>query len=112
MAAATVTIGPYTVGEKPPPLVYTFLDSAGVAVNLTGYTAVFNHRPVDGESAAGLASVTTPLAGQVTHTWTGAELTTPGDHWAEFWVGNTVNRLCSLRILYSVRAAVGPVPSI
>jgi hypothetical protein len=112
MAATSVTIGPYVQGEKPPPLVYQFLDSAGAAINLTGYTAVFNFRPVDGTSTAGLATVTTPLTGQVTHTWTGAEFPSAGDFWAEFWVGNTVQKFCSLRLEYNVRVAVGPVPSI
>jgi hypothetical protein len=112
MSASSVTIGPYVVGGKPPPLVYTFLDSAGAAINLTGYTAVFNFRPVDGTATVGAATVTTPLTGQVTHTWTGAEFEAPGDHWAEFWVGNTTNKFCSLRLEYSVRAAVGPVPAI
>lgn len=111
--ADSVTIGPYVVGSKPPPLVYQFLDSAGAPINLTGYTAVFNFKPVDsGTATAGSATVTDPTNGRVTHTWTGAEFPVPGDHWAEFWVGNTVQKFCSLRLQYNVRAAVGPVPNI
>lgn len=113
MSVPSVVIGPYVVGEKPPPLVYQFLDSAGAAIDLTGYTAVFNFRKVDGTaSTAGLATITSAATGHVTHTWTGAEFPEAGDHWGEFWVGNTVQLFCSLLLKYNVRAAVGPVPSI
>jgi hypothetical protein len=113
MSVPSVVIGPYVVGGKPPPLVYQFLDSSGVAIDLTGYTAVFNFRSVDsGVATAGAATITAPLTGHVTHTWTGAEFPTSGDHWAEFWVGNTVQLFCSLLLKYNVRAAVGPVPAI
>jgi hypothetical protein len=56
--------------------------------------------------------VSAPLAGEVTYAWTGAEILTPGRHWAQIWVGNTTNRFASLRMDYSVQASVGPVPSI
>jgi len=111
---ADITIGPYVVGEKPSPLEYQFLDSAGAPMNLTGYTAKFVTRPVDDESAVATynATVTDPTLGKVTYPWAGTELTTPGMHWAEMWVGNTTNRYASLRMRYSVRASVGPIPSI
>lgn len=113
MAATSVTIGPYVVGEKPPPLVYQFLDSSGAAIDLTGYTAVFNFGPADsGSPTAGAATITSPSTGHVTHSWTGTEFPVPGEHRAEFWVGNTVQLFCSLLLKYTVRAAVGPVPTI
>lgn len=114
MASDTITIGPYVVGEIQSPLQYTFLESDGSPMNLTGYTAKFVTRPVDDESAVATyaASVSAPLAGEVTYAWTGAEILTPGRHWAQIWVGNTTNRFASLRMDYSVQASVGPVPSI
>jgi BppU N-terminal domain len=112
--ASDITIGPYVVGEKPVPLEYTFLESDGTVLNLTGYTAKFVTRPVDDPSAVATysATVSSPAAGVVTYTWDGTELVTPGSHWAELWVGNTVNRYASLRMTYSVRQSVGPVPAI
>lgn len=111
--ADSVTIGPYVQGGKPPPLVYQFLDSSGAAIDLTGYTAVFNFRAVDsGAATVGAATITAPTTGHVTHSWTGAEFPTAGDFWAEIWVGNTVQLFCSLRLQYNVRAAVGPIPNI
>jgi len=114
VASETITIGPYVVGEKPAPLEYTFLESDGTPLNLTGYTAKFVVRPVDDPAAVTEvdASVTDPTGGTVTYTWSGTELSTPGDHWAEFWVGNNTNRYASLRMTCSVRQSLGPVPAI
>lgn len=108
-----VIIGPYTVGEKPAPLVYQFLDHTGAAVDLTGYTAKFQfHRSDSAAVTVRDAVVTEPSLGKVTYTWTGMEFITPGKWWFEFWVGNTVNLLASKRLDASVRAPVGAPPSI
>lgn len=111
-SAPSVSIGPYVVGEIQAPLEYQFLDAAGAAINLSGYSARFICRPVDGSPTTANASVTDPTAGKVTYTWTGAELSEAGPHWAEFWVGNTTNRYASLRLEFEVRVPVGPVPAI
>lgn len=110
--ADTLSIGEHTVGEKPAPLVYQFLDSAGAPIDLTGYTAAFHYQRSDGTASTGLATVTDPSNGKVTHVWTGAELSTPGMWWCEFWVGNTTNKLASKRLEALVRASVGTAPAI
>jgi hypothetical protein len=110
--ADTQSIGPYTTGEKPAPLEYQFLDSAGSPMNLTGYTAEFHYQRSDSTATVGAAVVSDATAGKVTHTWTGSELSTPGTWWCQFWVGNTTNRYASQRLEAVVRAAVGTVPSI
>ena len=113
MASSSTVIGPYVVGEKPAPLEYTFQESDGSAMDLTGYTAKFIVRPADGTPATTYnASVTNPAGGVVTYTWDGTEFAAPGKHWAELWVGNTTNRYASLRLEYRVRDSVGPVPAI
>jgi hypothetical protein len=112
MPSDTVNIGPYTVGEKPPPLVYQFLDSAGAPINLTGYTAKFQYQRTDGAATSVNATVSDPTNGRVTYVWAGTEFSTPGTWWAEIWVGNTTNRLASSRMEARVRAPVGVAPVI
>lgn len=107
--ATKLEIGPYVVGEKPPPYEYTFLDSDGTAINLTGYSAEFRVQRVDGPVVSGAATITAPTEGKITHTWTGTEFPTPGRYWAEFVTGNGVNRFNSLRLEFTVRANIGTV---
>ena len=58
--------------DRPEPVVYAFLDSAGVAINLTGYTATTRWTGPDGELHTGSATVVTPLSGLVTWTYPSA----------------------------------------
>jgi hypothetical protein len=112
--ADTLTIGPYVVGEKPAPLVYQFLDSAGAPINLTGYaTPEFHFQRTDSSTTVtGAAVVTDAANGKVSHVWLGTEFTTPGRWWCEFWVGNGTQRYASKRMEARVRAAVGTAPAI
>lgn len=108
-----VVIGPFVVGEKPAPLIYTFQDSNGNALDITGYTAKFHYKEQNGsyvEQAATLVNPTT--SGQVQYQWTGVEFPTPGHYLAEFWVGNLTQRFASWLIEFDVRAAIGVVPNI
>jgi hypothetical protein len=107
--ATKIEIGPYVVGEKPPPFEYTYVDASGTGINLTGYAAEFRVQRVDGPVVTGAAVITDAAAGEVTHTWVGTEFTTPGRYWAEFVVGNAVNRFNSLRLEFTVRSQIGPV---
>jgi hypothetical protein len=112
VSATSAVIGPYVTGEKPPTLSYTFLDSSGAAIDLTGYTAKFNIKERWGAATQYSATVATPASGIVTYAWTGAEFLTPGHYEAEFWVGNTTLRYDSIRLKFDVQQAVGPVPAI
>jgi len=90
----SVTIGPYVSTEIPEPLSYTYLDSDGVAIDLTGFTATFHLKIGDAEAVDLLATVTDPTGGTVTHTWLVDELTA-GALRAEFFVDNGTNRYAS-----------------
>lgn len=106
-------IGPYVMGEKPPPLEYSFLDSDGAPINLTGYTATLRIQRTDAAAYTEMtATVSAPTQGTVTHTWTGSEFGSAGTYWLEFWAGNTTNRYASQRLETDVRLPVGPVPTL
>jgi len=108
----SVTIGPYVQGEKPAPLTYQFQDSAGAAINLTGYTAKFSYQEHDGAPVVANATVSDAVNGKVTYTFTGSEFATAGRYRAEFWTGNNTNRFASVDITFNVAVSVGTAPSI
>jgi|SRR5882757_281404 len=112
----SVEIGPFVVGEKPMILRYTFEDSNGNPLDLTGYTGKFSYR----ENSCGVgtavirnAVVISPQTdGKVEYTWQGDEFPTPGHYIAELWVGNNAQRFASILIKFDVRIPVGVVPVI
>lgn len=114
MSQPNVQIGPYVVGEKPVPLLYTFLDSNGNVIDLTGYTAKFAiHESLGLTSGTLNATVNNPpTAGVVQYTWAGTEFLTPGHYRARFWVGNLAQRFASVLITFAVADSEGPVPAI
>jgi hypothetical protein len=107
-----INLGVFTVGEKPAPLQYSYTDFDGNVINLTGYTATFQWQPVGDPAQVGAATVVTPLTGTVEHAWMGTEFLTPGQHVAQFWVGNGTNRWASVKIRWTVQGGVGGVPAI
>jgi baseplate upper protein BppU len=114
MTSPSTVIGPFVVGEKPAPILYSFQDSNGLAINLTGYTAKFEVREQDAPftSDRNAAVVSPPTNGVVQYTWVGDEFPTPGHYLAEFWVGNGGQRWASILIEFDVRGPVGDVPGI
>jgi hypothetical protein len=108
----TTKLGDYTAGEIPEPLVVTFTDAAGDAIDLTGYTARWVYQPVGGTAVTRNAVVTTPASGVTTHTWVAADLEDEGTYNAQMWVGNLTNRYASETFQYRVNDGPGPVPAI
>jgi len=104
---------PFVIGEIEPPLEYTFLDQAGVPINLLNYAAKVTIKEEYGAPLGPLnASVTNSAGGVVTYVWTGTEYPTPGHYLAEIWVGNGANRYCSVMLSFDVRAPLGAIPAI
>lgn len=108
----SVVLGPYVLGEIPPPLTYQFLDSSGAAIDLTNYSGSFSWQEHDGVAGTGAAAVSNAVNGEVTYTWTGAEFATAGRYTAFMWAGNLTNRFASLPLAFTVQLPVGPVPAI
>jgi len=119
-----VTIGPYRAGEIPPPLVVTFKDSSGAAIDLSGYVArwiVQRHavsgwpdfNSADPAQLTNTANVLTQSTnkGQVQYTWVVADFTTAGFYEGEMWVGNGGNRFASIRYMWQTVTAIA-IPAI
>ena len=112
MSQPSLTIGPYVVGERPIPLQYTFQDSNGNVIDLSGYTAKFEYHEQFGPVTTANATIPTPTNGTAQYTWLGTEFTTPGHYRARFWVGNLAQRFASVLITFDVADSEGPVPNI
>ena len=106
---ASVALGTYALGDVPPPLVYSFLDSTGVPIDLSeGYSAAFTCQEHDGPPFSGTAEVTSGPEGQVTYTWAGGEFSTQGRYTAYFWADNGTNRITSVPINFQVQYTEDP----
>lgn len=112
MSTATVTIGPYVVGEIPAPLEYQFLDSDGLPIDLTAYQARITICSPDGLPLTRNATVTDSAGGKVTYTWQGDEMPTAGWYTVFFWVGNGVNRFASVRLAFAAVLPCATAPAI
>lgn len=109
----THELGPYTEGEIPEPLVVTFTDADGNAIDLTGYTAKLVHLLPDGTDTTSAATVTSAAAGQVTYTWGATDLAAAGLHKAVVWVGNGGTRkLASKHYTFEVVSSPGTIPTL
>jgi hypothetical protein len=112
--ASKVTLGPYTAGEIPPPFTYTFEDADGTPISLAGYDAklVWKRGSTVEERDATVDPDQVNNPGQVMYAWVEDDLATAGSYQADLWVGNSVYRFASVRLVWSVAKAVGPVPDI
>lgn len=103
----TIEIGPFTQYELPGQIQHTFTDSAGVALNLTGYTVRYHYK------RHGVAAVTrngvlvTAASGIVGYTPIAADLNTAGVYKAHFSATNLTNTYYSDDIVYRVKEALG-----
>lgn len=102
----TIEVGPFVAGEKVGELRYTFLDSAGAAIDLTGYTVKFHYQRHGGTATTGNGVLVTAASGIVGYTLAAADLATAGVYKSHFEVGNGTNRYYSDDIVYRVKTAV------
>jgi hypothetical protein len=101
---------PFTVGEVPASLLYTFKDDAGEPVNLGGYSITFSWRHRD-TPRADADNMPAALAGdgsdgEVEYEWDGLEFSTVGVHEGEFVATNVTNTFVSELIRWTVHDAV------
>lgn len=113
----TVELGSFVVGEVPLPLDYQFLDSDGVAINLTGFnTVAFNWghliRDLLVDPVSEVAIITDAVNGIATYAWDGDEFAEPGTHAGQFWVNDGTTQYASVLIIWQVCLAVGVAPAV
>jgi hypothetical protein len=123
----SIPIGPYTVGEIPAPIVVTFKDSTGAALDLSaaGWVGRWIYREhkagTSGEFSATDPAAVTQTAnvdhgggltkGQVTYPWVVGDFAAGGDYEGEMWIGNGTNRFASGRFAWTTQPAIA-VPAI
>jgi hypothetical protein len=104
-------LGPYTSGERPPPLAYQHLTVDGAPIDLAGMNGYFVYRRADDPPVVRLAPVTDGPAGEQTYEWVDADLAIPGLYRAELWAGSFSGiKLASVSYVFSVRAALAIPP--
>lgn len=113
----SVELGSFVVGEVPAPLEYQFLDADGVAINLTGFTAVTFQwaTHVQGQfvnPVTETGSVTDAVNGKVTYVWDGDEFAAPGPHVGMFFANNGTVQYASILVTWNVCLPVGTPPTV
>lgn len=103
----TIEIGPFTENELPGQLRHTFTDSAGTAINLTGYTVKFHYQRYGADAVSRAGVLVTAASGIVGYTFVAADLNTDGVYKAHWSVTNGTNTYYSDDIVYRVKAALG-----
>ena len=107
-----ITLGPYTAGEIPPPVVVTFTDAAGAPINITGYAVRLVYRRDADTAVTRTGAVDNGASGIASYTWVAADMATAGSYRADMWVGNGTNRYASQPIAWVIREAVDTAPAI
>jgi hypothetical protein len=108
----TTRIGPWTRGEIPEDLVYTFLDAKGKKIPLFGFTGVFVMQK-DGGTGEERPVTVDEDESAVHYVWLEADLADEASFAGQFWVGNGVHRLASTDYEWDVEAPVADlVPDI
>lgn len=105
--AQVVYLGVYTVGEVPPPISYSFLDSDGNALDTDAFAAddaTFTYRRSRSTTETERAAVLAPATGVVTWTPVAADFATPGVFYGKFFIDNGTNAHASVLLVWETRS--------
>lgn len=111
MSDLPLDLGTFTEGEIPPPLVITFEDEAGAALDLSAFeTGRFERQRFGGLALEASAAISTATSGatkgQATYVWATGDMvagTWLGEMWA---IDTTTNRFASRKLTWFVQPAV------
>lgn len=107
----TDTLGPYTRGEIPPPLVYTWEDNEGVAAPITGFTGKFVLLKAGAATPVERTVTVDAVHSTVTYVWQDDDFDAEGTGIGQFWVFGTTagnhQKYASVDYEWDVAAPVG-----
>lgn len=105
----TTRIGPWTRGEIPESLVYTFLDADDNPIPLDDYDAVFVIQKLDGSPGEERPVTVDEVNSTVTYDWLEADLAEEASFAGMFWVGNGTHRFASTDYEWDVEPPVADI---
>ena len=107
---------PFPAGEIPAAFTHTYKNSAGAAIDLTGYdTELFLTGPNESTNyATGVLEIDAdPTTGKIQYTWSGDEFVEVGAYSMIVWVGDTgTSRFGSDLVIWSVYDPPGVLPTV
>lgn len=103
-SAKKINLGVFAAGEIPFPMVHTFRDNSGLAINLTGWSVSAKASGPDetGTYGSGGIVINNAVAGEVTYTWVVGDMTDIGKYEMLLWVTDGTNSLASDLITWQV----------
>lgn len=111
MAATTQDLGTFAAGEVPFPLSHTYKDSAGVVIDITGWTVWVEFEGDITAAGSGVAAIEDGPNGEVSYTWVYDDMAVEGKESFVIWVKDGVNQLASDLFKYTVYDAPGSTPA-
>lgn len=109
----TQKLGPYTAGERPPPLTVGFRDKQVPSQPIpfpAGAVARWVIKQGDGPGETRTTATVDQAASEATYPWTDEDMATPGWYSGQMWVGTAAGqKFASDRFEWRVDPAVGAV---
>lgn len=109
----TDTLGPYTRGEIPPPLVYTYEDNQGALAPITGFFGKFVLLKAGAAEAVTRDVTLNATDSTVTYIWEDDDFDAEGTGSGQFWVYGVTDsndqKYASVDYEWDVEAPVGGV---
>ncbi len=106
-------LGAYKAGEIPEPWRYTFADSDGNPIDISGYTVKLTYQLDGGTQVVQNAVLIDGPTGVVEYVWVAADTATAGVMDGEMWVGNGGTRRYAASFSMTIKPTRGgPAPNI
>lgn len=111
-----INLGAFAAGEIPGPLLHTFLDKNGAAIDIDGWTVLGFFAESAGEEMlmGNNPTISDGPGGKVMYIWHPNDMQIAGEYTGLLWVQNALSgpslRLASDRFVWTVEDGPGPTP--